>query len=134
MDPVIIGLIVNVLASGATLVASSVAEEEIQLNYRSLKEFLGEKFGLEKQVTQLERHPSQERQNCLVEDLKDSISYYDGNSEEIESIITELFEITKTLEESLRKIQLSNHNDNSTIIRGNKNVIQRGNNNVNTQY
>ncbi|MEM1169373.1 MAG: hypothetical protein AAGJ08_09955 [Cyanobacteria bacterium P01_H01_bin.35] len=104
MDPVTIGFIINALASGAALVASSVAQEEIQVRYRSLKEFIGEKFGLITSVAQLERRPTEERQRLLAEDLGDAIEVLPGTPEEIEDVINELLEITKELTESLEKI------------------------------
>ncbi|NES66472.1 MAG: hypothetical protein F6K24_15040 [Okeania sp. SIO2D1] len=104
MDPVIIGLIINALASGATLVASSVAQEEIQDNYRSLKKFIGEKFGLIKPVAQLEKRPTEERQKLLAEDLEDAIKDLPGTPQEIDIVINELLEKTKALTESLEKL------------------------------
>ncbi|GFZ94671.1 hypothetical protein [Okeania sp. KiyG1] len=105
MEPVNIGLIViNALASGATLVASSVAREEIVVKYRSLKEFIGEKFGLIKPVDQLERRPSEDRQKLLAEDLEDAIQDLSGTPQEIENVIHELLEKTKALTELLEKV------------------------------
>ena len=105
MEPVNIGLIViNALASGATLVASSVAREEIVVKYRSLKEFIGEKFGLIKPVDQLERRPSEDRQKLLAEDLEDAIQDLSGTPQEIENVIHKLLEKTKELTELLEKV------------------------------
>jgi len=104
MDSVTIGFIINALASGATLVASSVAREEIVVKYRSLKEFIGEKFGLITAVTQLERRPGEERQKLLAEDLEDAIEVLPGNPQEIEDVINELLERTKALTESLENL------------------------------
>ncbi|NEO52065.1 MAG: hypothetical protein F6K54_02590 [Okeania sp. SIO3B5] len=104
MNPVTVGLIINALASGAIFVASSVAKEEIQVNYRSLKEFIGEKFGLITSVAQLERRPTEERQRLLAEDLGDAIEVLPGSPQEIENVMNELLERTKALTESLEKV------------------------------
>ncbi|NEN94496.1 MAG: hypothetical protein F6K50_02825 [Moorea sp. SIO3I7] len=98
MDPATISFIITALASGAIFVTSAVVEEEVQANYRSLKVFVGEKFGLQKSVVQLENIPTQENQKLLAEDLADVIE-----AQEIE-IIDELINKTKALTESLEKV------------------------------
>ncbi|WP_293022798.1 hypothetical protein, partial [Moorena sp. SIO3I8] len=65
MDLITAGSIITALASGAIFVASAMAEEEVQANYRSLKVFIGEQFGLQQPVEQLENRPTQERQQLL---------------------------------------------------------------------
>ncbi|NET29966.1 hypothetical protein [Okeania sp. SIO1I7] len=97
-------MIINVLASGAIFVASSVAQEEIQVNYRSLKEFIGEKFGLITPIIQLERQPTEEKQKSLAKSLKYAIEVLPGTSQERENIINELLTKTKALGESLEKV------------------------------
>ncbi len=103
MDPLTAGFIIKALASGAIFVASAVAEEEVQANYRSLKVFIGEKFELMKPVERLENNPTQERQNVLAEDLVDAIKAMEGTQQEIE-IINELLNKSKALTESLEKL------------------------------
>ncbi len=104
MDPATVSLIITALASGTRFVASAVAEEEVQANYRFLKIFIGEKFGLQKPVEQLEKRPTQERQNLLAEDLADEIKAIEGTQHEIDIIINELLDKTKALTESLEKL------------------------------
>ena len=126
------GSIINVLSFAAQLIATSSVEEEIQVNYRRLKDFLGKKFRLETQVSQLEISPTETRKNLLAEDLEYNINHYKGSKEEINSLLRELSEITKTLETSLKGIQPSDYNENSTRIQGDKNVVQKGYGNVNS--
>lgn len=109
MDPVTAGFIITALASGAMFVASAVAQEEVQTNYRSLKAFIGEKFGLQRAVERLEKErrekrPTQERQNALAVQLVDAIEEIEGTQQEIETIIAELLNKTKTLTESLERL------------------------------
>lgn len=104
MDPVTASSIITALASGAKFVASTVAKEEVKAKYLSLKEFIGEKFGLVKPVEQLEKRPTQQRQNLLAEDLADSIEAMEGTQKEVETIIAELLNKTQTLTESLEKL------------------------------
>ena len=114
------------------MIATSSVEEEIQVNYHRLKDFLGKKFRLETQVSQLEISPTETRKNLLAEDLEYNINHYKGSKEEINSLLRELSEITKTLETSLKGIQPSDYNENSTRIQGDKNVVQKGYGNVNS--
>ncbi|MGD1700705.1 hypothetical protein [Dapis sp. BLCC M229] len=97
-------IVIHALASGAALVASSVAREEIVVKYRSLKEFIGEKFGPIKPVDQLEKRLSEERQKLLAEDLGDAIEALPGTPKEIEIVINQLLGRTKALTESLEKV------------------------------
>ena len=114
------------------MIATSSVEEEIQVNYRRLKDFLGKKFRLETQVSLLEGSPTdKEDQNSLAKGLKYNIDNYKG-SEEINSLLCELSEITQALATSLKGIQPSDYNENSTRIQGDKNVVQKGYGNVNS--
>ncbi|NEP48493.1 MAG: hypothetical protein F6K65_06505 [Moorea sp. SIO3C2] len=103
MDPATISFIITALASGAIFVTSAVVEEEVQEKYRSLKVFIGEKFGLQKSVEQLENRPTKERQKLLAEDLADVIEAEEIEAQDIETI-NELLNKTKTLTESLEKL------------------------------
>ena len=124
--------IVNALSWAAQLIATSVVTEEIKDNYDRLKNFLGEKFRLETQVSLLEGSPTdKEDQNSLAKGLQYNIDNYKG-SEEINSLLCELSEITQALATSLKGIQPSDYNENSTIIKGDKNVVQKGYGNVNS--
>jgi hypothetical protein len=124
--------IVNALSWAAQLIATSVVTEEIKDNYYRLKNFLGEKFRLETQVSLLEGSPTdKEDQNSLAKGLKYNIDNYKG-SEEINSLLCELSEITQALATSLKGIRASDYNENSTIIKGDKNVVQKGYGNVNS--
>ena len=124
--------IVNALSWAAQLIATSVVTEEIKDNYDRLKNFLGEKIRLETQVSLLEGSPTdKEDQNSLAKGLKYNIDNYKG-SEEINSLLCELSEITQALATSLKGIQPSDYNENSTIIKGDKNVVQKGYGNVNS--
>ena len=64
------------------MIATSSVEEEIQVNYRRLKDFLGKKFRLETQVSQLEISPTETRKNLLAEDLEYNINHYKGSKRE----------------------------------------------------
>ena len=132
MLPSNIGSIINVLSFAAKLIATSSVEEEIQVNYRRLKDFLGKKFRLETQVSQLEKYRTEIRKNLLAEDLEYNINHYKGSKEEINSLLCELSEITQALATSLKGIQPSDYKENSTIIKGDKNVVQKGDGNVNS--
>ena len=124
--------IVNALSWAAQLIATSVVTEEIKINYDHLKNFLGEKFRLETQVSLLEGSPTDKAdQNSLAKGLKYNIDNYKG-SEEINSLLCELSEITQALATSLKEIQPSDYNENSIRIKGDKNVVQKGYGNVNS--
>ena len=124
--------IVNALSWAAQLIATSVVTEEIKDNYDRLKNFLGEKFRLETQVSLLEGSPTDKAdQNSLAKGLKYNIDNYKG-SEEINSLLCELSEITQALATSLKGIQPSDYNENSIRIKGDKNVVQKGYGNVNS--
>ena len=131
-----IDAIVNPLSWAVQLIATSVATKEIKDNYDRLKNFLGEKFGLETDVSKLETSRTETiknlRKNLLAEDLEYNINHYKGSEEEINSLLCELSEITQALATSLKGIQPSDYNENSTIIKGDKNVVQKGYGNVNS--
>ena len=70
-------VVVNALISALKVVVSTIGREEVKDNYNALKQFIGDKFKLNKTLERLEKSPSQERQTVLIEDLDDAIDTID---------------------------------------------------------
>jgi hypothetical protein len=107
MNPLVASTIISTLTTAFKFISSTVAQQEIQNLYLSLKKSLGERLGLERPLSRWEERPTPERQELLVEDLTDAVDEFQGTKQQKEEIINEILARTQVLNQSLANLPLS---------------------------
>ncbi|MGK7958714.1 MAG: hypothetical protein AB4063_26155 [Crocosphaera sp.] len=104
MNFLVASTIISTLTTTFKFISSTIAQQEIQNLYLSLKKSLGEKLGLERPLNRWEERPTPERQKLLVEDLTDAVDKFQGTEQQKEEIINEILAKTEVLNQSLANL------------------------------